>query len=465
MQDDKFALISKLDENCKIVVKTPCGVTDMFELQKIVLQGSVFGPIKCSVQMDTLGKDALQTGHGIFKYKNAVDVPSLAMIDDVMGMSTCGDASLELNAIINAKMESKKLRLSKDKCCKIHICRKAEQCTQTLKVHNENMKNASQLTYLGDVICENGLLDETILQRGQKAEGITTQITSILSSIHLGSFHFDIAMVLRDSLFINSIMSNSEIWHNVKSQHVQSLEKYDLSLLRKILNAHSKTANEAFFLELGKMPLRFILAKRRLMYLWHILHRDTEEIIWKIYEAQKVKCNKGDWFEIINIERRDNHVMQTDEEIACMSREKFKTLIDKKVEASAVKYLNKLAEPHSKSDFLVSEKFEKKPYFSDRRMLKEDVQLLFTLRTRMTNCKSNFKQQYVNNLMCRICASEGSFEDEDHILICPALTDGQTDVQFTDVYGDIDSQLHAVKVYKKVLRKRQVYLDMIEKQT
>ena len=113
----------------------------------------------------------------------------------------------------------------------------------------------------------------------------------------------------------------------------------------------------------------------------------------------------------------------------------------------------------------MSEKFEKKPYLSDRRMMKEDVQLLFTLRTRMTNCKSNFKQQYVNNMKCRICASEGSVEDEDHILICPALTDGQTDVQFTDVYGDIDSQLHAVKVYKKVLRKRQVYIDMIEKQT
>ena len=32
------------------------------------------------------------------------------MIDDVLGMSACGDASLELNAIINAKMESKKLR-------------------------------------------------------------------------------------------------------------------------------------------------------------------------------------------------------------------------------------------------------------------------------------------------------------------------------------------------------------------
>jgi hypothetical protein len=59
-------------------------------------------------------------------------------------------------------------------------------------------------------------------------------------------------------------------------------------------------------------------------------------IIWKIYEAQKMKCNRGDWFEIINIERKDNDVIQSCEEIACMSREKFKTLIDKKVEASAM---------------------------------------------------------------------------------------------------------------------------------
>ena len=29
-QNDKFALISKLDEKCKIVVKTPVGVTKMF---------------------------------------------------------------------------------------------------------------------------------------------------------------------------------------------------------------------------------------------------------------------------------------------------------------------------------------------------------------------------------------------------------------------------------------------------
>ena len=116
------------------------------------------------------------------------------------------------------------------------------------------MKNASQVTYLGDVISETGQIDETITQRGQKAEGIITQISPILSRISLGSFHFDIAMVLREALFINSIITNSEIWHNVKLSHVQSLEKLDMQLLRKIVNAHSKQHVKPCFLSWENCP-------------------------------------------------------------------------------------------------------------------------------------------------------------------------------------------------------------------
>ena len=98
--------------------------------------------------MDTIGKDALQSGIGGLKYKDTIDVPSLAMVDDVMGMVPCGDASIELNAIINAKIESKNLRLGPDKCFKIYICKTSEECPQILKVHENDMKAASQVTYL-----------------------------------------------------------------------------------------------------------------------------------------------------------------------------------------------------------------------------------------------------------------------------------------------------------------------------
>ena len=34
VNNDKFALIAKMDEKAKVVVKTPIGVTEMFDLKK-----------------------------------------------------------------------------------------------------------------------------------------------------------------------------------------------------------------------------------------------------------------------------------------------------------------------------------------------------------------------------------------------------------------------------------------------
>ena len=81
----------------------------------------------------------------------------------------------------------------------------------------------------------------------------------------------------------------------------------------------------------------------------------------------------------------------------------------------------------------------------------------------MSNCQSNFKYQYGNNLTCRICEDENSYEDENHILICQKITEGKTDIKFSDVYGDVNCQFRAVQTYKKVFRKRDIYLELMEK--
>ena len=176
-----------------------------------------------------------------------------------------------------------------------------------------------------------------------------------------------------------------------------------------------------------------------------------------------MKTTKGHWFEIIQNERMQNKVSASYLEISLMSRDKFKRIVETKIEFQAIKYLRELASTHSKSAFILNEKFGKKEYFNDRRFSKEDVQILFKLKTKMTNCKSNFKYQYGINLTCRICEDENSFEDENHILICPKITEGKLYIKFSDVYGDVNCQYRAVKTYKKIFRKRDIYLEMMEK--
>ena len=48
-----------------------------------------------------------------------------------------------------------------------------------------------------------------------------------------------------------------------------------------------------------------------------------------------------------------------------MSRGKFKSLDEKNIQIEGLRYLSGLAALHSKSEFIVSERLEKKDYFTE----------------------------------------------------------------------------------------------------
>ena len=50
--DDNLAVIYQANKEVNVAVKTPTGLTVRAMIEKIILQGDVFGPIKCSVSVD-----------------------------------------------------------------------------------------------------------------------------------------------------------------------------------------------------------------------------------------------------------------------------------------------------------------------------------------------------------------------------------------------------------------------------
>ena len=102
-------------------------------------------------------------------------------------------------------------------------------------------------------------MHDTIKSRADKSIGKTCQIISILSSVTLGMFYMDIALNLHEAIFLNGILKNAEAWNNVKEEHLKVLEADDNELMRKLLNAHLKTACKLLFMETGKIPIRNII--------------------------------------------------------------------------------------------------------------------------------------------------------------------------------------------------------------
>ena len=159
-------------------------------------------------------------------------------------------------------------------------------------------------------------------------------------------------------------------------------------------------------------------------------------------------------------------ISSSDEEISKISKNKFKSLVEKKVNEFAFKYLKDIAARHSKSLKILEESsrlktLKKKNYLQENNFSKVDTQLLFELRTRILDVKTNFGEIYQNILTCRTCRKEDSIENEDHILQCDALkseVENPGEVDFNFVYMDLNHQKKAVKAYKAVLRKREVLL-------
>ena len=86
------------------------------------------GPIKCSAQIDTIGRDFYRDKQRLYRYKNSVLVPPLAMIDNLVTFSICGIQAIVTNALVCSKIEMKKLEFGSDKCHAVHVGKSQNKC-------------------------------------------------------------------------------------------------------------------------------------------------------------------------------------------------------------------------------------------------------------------------------------------------------------------------------------------------
>ena len=94
------------------------------------------------------------------------------------------------------------------------------------------MKNEQM--YLGDIISSDGTHTKNVQNRKNKGLGKINEIMQILQSLFFGKYYFEVALVLRSSLLLSSLLMNCEAWVNLSERNIRSLEQTDEILLTKI---------------------------------------------------------------------------------------------------------------------------------------------------------------------------------------------------------------------------------------
>ena len=75
---------------------------------------------------------------------------------------------------------------------------------------------------------------------------------------------------------MSTMLSGLEAWYGLTKDDIKKLEKVDIYYLQGVLNCSSQVPHEMIYLELGSLPIRYILMLRRILYLQQILKQENE---------------------------------------------------------------------------------------------------------------------------------------------------------------------------------------------
>ena len=95
-------------------------------------------------------------------------------------------------------------------------------------------------------------------------------------------------------------------------------------------------------------------------------------------------------------------------------------------------------------------------------------QVLFSLRCRSAEFKSNYSSQYEDDMRCRICLKDDTYENEQHTFHeCSIILNQisiKQEVNIDHIYGNINEQINAARYYSSILKIRQCILDLKQDQ-
>ena len=230
-----------------------------------------------------------------------------------------------------------------------------------------------------------------------------------------------VGLALRQAKFLNGILYNSECWHGVSLRDIVRLERLDNALLRGILGAHSKTPVESLYQETGSISIRFILASRRILYLYNILSKDKNEILSKYYFAQKASPLPGDFYNLVCRDLQLLGLHMNEHEITSMNKSRFKRLVKAKSVTAAKNYFHKLQMSHSKVNTINYLSHSMQPYLGNPIFSESERRTLFGLRTHMIrDMRMNFKTSH-KEYLCQLKCDVSSLDSQQHLLSCSRL--------------------------------------------
>ena len=410
VRNEMFALIFKLNEFAKIRVRTPFGLTDEFECERIVKQGSVLSSNLCSSSTAQLCD--LNLAGGV--YTGSFVLNDLIYVDDTT------DVNDEVNETVYSHHEvvnfskSKRLSVNYPKCGLLTINKKPHCRNPTLTIGDGVVPQVSAAKSLGDKVNERGNNKDMIEDRVKNAKAAMANCLSMCNEVTLGLFFVTSALILYDSVFLATLLSNCGTWRNLSKEDYKKLEITQLRYLKRVMKAPLSTPNAFVYLECGALPVRQIIHIRQLSFLHHILHLQSDDPVRKVFEAQKLLPYEKNWANEVLPLLGEYDLSEYD--IDSISKDAWKDIVKHNITQVAQTQLSSVIKEKSKTKHLSYNRFIRQSYMDI--FGHKQASVIFKLRSFSVDCKANRKSSN-SDFTCRLCKT--AVETQDHVINCPAV--------------------------------------------
>ena len=134
---------------------------------------------------------------------------------------------------------------------------------------------------MGNKISADGTNILDLTAKCNRGSGIVNKIETILETRFFGNYYFEVGKTMIESMLLGSILNNIEVAYNLTNPDIEKLQKCHEMGLRKLLSLPSKTPKKMLYLLTGSVPIEFLIKRRRLIYLHHILNQENESLLKK----------------------------------------------------------------------------------------------------------------------------------------------------------------------------------------
>ena len=430
VKSDLFALIFKLNEVAKIKVKTPFGMTNNFECPRIVKQGSVLSSNLCSVSTAQICDQNMMGG----VYTGTFVINDVLYVDDTTDLNDDINETIESNHEIVNFAKSKRLSLNHPKCGLLTINKRPHHSNPTLKIGDGTIPQITTSKLLGDIINEKGSNVDMINDKTKKAQAALTNCLSLCNEVTLGLFFVKSSLILYQSVFLATLLFNCQVWRNLTKTELKKLEVTQIRYLKRVMKAPLSTPNSFVFLELGMLPVHYIIHCRQLGFLHHILNLNESDPVRRMYDAQLLLPYEKNWANEVNT-LLERYTLSASV-IRNISKDAWKRLVKEQIRKTAFDNLTLDIINKTKTKDLHYTSLETQSYITEYHH--KQASIIFKLRSRSIDCRVNRKSSNPD-LSCRLCEVEE--ETQEHVVNCPIVTEGPSldiSVLFTEMISAHD---------------------------